>query len=46
MTAERKLRAGEIPEGEWLTTIASKLNGKMGSSWQDLCVAVDDYQEV
>ena len=46
ITAERKLRAGEIPEGEWLTTIASKLNGKMGSSWQDLCVSMDDYNEV
>ena len=46
MTAERKLRAGEIPEGEWLTTISSKLNGKMGSSWQDLCVTMDDYHEV
>ena len=31
MTAERKLRAGEVPEGEWLTHIAAKLTGKMGT---------------
>ena len=46
MTAERKLRAGEVPEGEWLTHIAAKLTGKMGTTWQDLCVDVTDYHEV
>ena len=46
LTAERRLKAGDIKETDWLTTIASKLCGKMGSVWQDLCVAVDDYQEV
>ena len=46
MTAERKLRAGEVPEGEWLTHIAAKPTGKMGTTWQDLCVDAVDYQEV
>ena len=45
-TAERKLRVGEVPEREWLTHIAAKLTGKMGTTWQDLCVDVVDYQEV
>ena len=45
-TAERKLRAGEVPEREWLTHIAAKLTGKMGTTWQDLCIDVVDYQEV
>ena len=46
LTAERRLKAGGIPEEEWLTTIGSKLGGKMGNAWQDLCVVVEDYQEV
>ena len=46
VTAERRLSAGEIPDREWLTTIASKLSGKVGSVWQDLCVVSEDYQEV
>ena len=46
LTAERRLRAGEIKEGEWVTILASKLCGKMGSVWQDICVTVEKYQEV
>ena len=46
MTSERKLREGEIPEEEWLTILSAKLSGKIGSSWQDLCVISDDYHEV
>ena len=46
MTSERKLRAGEIPEREWLTVLSAKLSGKVGSSWQDLCATSEDYQEV
>ena len=46
ITSERKLRAGEIPEGEWLTIIASKLGGEVGTSWQELCLGSDVYQEV
>ena len=45
-TSERKLRAGEVPEGEWLAILAAKLSGKVGSTWQDLCVAGGDYQDV
>ena len=46
LTAERRIRAGEIKEGEWVTILASKLCGKMGSVWQDICVTVEKYQEV
>ena len=46
MTAERKLRAGDVPVGEWLTHLAAKLVGKMGTTWQDLCVDMTDYYEV
>ena len=46
LTAERRLTAGEIPEKDWLTTLASKLSGKTGSMWQDLCATCDNYQEV
>ena len=46
LTSERKLRAGDIPEGEWLPILASKLNGEVGASWQELCMGADEYQEV
>ena len=45
-TSERKLKAGGVLEGEWLSIIASKMSGKIGSTWHDLCVAMDDYYEV
>ena len=45
LTAERRLRAGGVKEEEWITIISSKLSGKMGSAWQDICGSVDDYQE-
>ena len=41
LTAERRLGAGEFPEREWLVTLASKLSGKTGSMWQDLCAVCD-----
>ena len=46
LTSERKLRAGEIPEREWLQIIASKLGGEVGTSWQELCLGEDEYQTV
>ena len=46
LTSERKLRAGEVPEREWLSILASKMGGKIGSTWQDLCVSMGGYQEV
>ena len=36
---------GGVKEDEWITIISSKLSGKMGSAWQDICGSVDDYQE-
>ena len=46
LTSERKLRAGEVPEGEWLSILAAKMSGKVGSTWQDLCMAGGTYQDV
>ena len=46
LTSERKLRAGEVPEGEWSAIIAAKLSGKVGATWQDLCGTTDEYQMV
>ena len=46
MAAERKLAAGEVPEGEWLTHMSARLTGTMGTTWQDLCVDTVDYSEV
>lgn len=34
-----------MKDGEWIATISSKLSGKIGSAWQDICGSVDDYQE-
>ena len=46
LSSERKLRAGGIPEEEWLGVVASKLSGEIGATWQELCLGSDDYQEV
>ena len=46
LSSERKLRAGGIPEEEWLGVVASKLSGEVGAKWQELCLCSDDYQEV
>ena len=45
-TSERKLKAGGVPEEEWLSVIASKLSGKVGSTWHDLSIDRDNYYEV
>ena len=42
-TSERKLKAGGVPEGEWLSIIASKLGGKVGSTWHDLSEGKEYY---
>ena len=46
LSSERKLRAGDVPEGEWLGIMASKLNGEVGATWQENCLTSDNYQEV
>ena len=46
LSSERKLRAGGIPEEEWLGVVASKLSGEVGATWQELCLSSDDYHEV
>ena len=46
LSSERKLRAGGIPEGEWLGVVASKLSGEIGATWQELCLESEDYNEV
>ena len=45
-TSERKLKAGGVPEEEWLSVVASKLSGKIGSTWHDLSMEKDKYYEV
>ena len=35
-----------MPEEEWVSILASKLGGKVGTTWQDLCMAGEGYQEV
>ena len=45
LTAERRMRAADIRQGEWIAVIDSKLTGKLASAWQDICVTVVEYQE-
>ena len=46
LTPEKRLRVGCISKEEWRVVLGSKLGGKVGRVWQDLCVLSDDYQEV
>ena len=46
VTSERKLRAGGVSEEEWVSILASKLGGKVGSTWQDLCMTGGSYEDV
>ena len=46
LSSERKLRAGDIPEVEWLGIMASKLSGEVGATWQEICLTSDNYLEV
>ena len=46
LAQERKLGLGGIPEGEWLTLIAPKLSGGLGTSWQELSDEGLGYKEV
>ena len=45
-TSERKLRAGDVPEREWVAILASKMGGKVGTTWQDLSMTGEGYEEV
>ena len=46
LSSERKLRAGNVPDGEWLGIMAAKLSGEVGATWQELCLTLDQYLEV
>ena len=46
LSSERKLRAGDIPEEEWLGIVAAKLSGEVGATWQELRLTSDNYLEV
>ena len=46
VTSEKKLQVGEIPEKEWVSILASKLGGKVGSAWQDLLMTEGSYEDV
>ena len=43
-TSERKLKAGEVAEREWVGILASKMGGKVGSTWQDLSVTLSSIE--
>ena len=46
LAQERKLGLGGIPENEWLTLVAPKLTGGLGTSWQELRDEGLDYWAV
>ena len=46
LAQERKLGLGGVPEEEWLTLIAPKLTGGLGTSWQELSDEGLGYKEV
>ena len=46
LTAERRLKAGEVNVEEWVMVVASKLSSKMGCGWKDICVSVNGYHNV
>ena len=43
--AERRLRAAEIPQGEWIPIMGTRLSGAKASTWQDIIVTAGDYVE-
>ena len=44
-TAERRLRAAEIPQVEWIPIMDTRLSGIKGSAWQDITVTTAEYGE-
>ena len=45
LTVERRLRAAEIREGEWMSIVEARLSGKIGTAWQDIVATGCEYQE-
>ena len=41
LTAEKRLGVGGIREDDWVVILASKLSGKLGTVWQDICATVE-----
>ena len=44
-TAERRLKAADVREEEWVAVVDAKLSGKVASVWQDLLAKGCGYQE-
>ena len=42
-TAERRLRAAEVPQNEWIPIIDTRLSGSKAAVWQDITVIAADY---
>ena len=42
-TAERRLRAAEVPQNEWIPIIDTRLSGAKAVVWQDITVIAADY---
>ena len=45
LTAERRMRAAEIRDEEWMGVVDAKLKGKMSTAWQDATATAGDYRE-
>ena len=46
LAIEGKLKAGEIPEVEWVALLAGKMHGEIGAKWQELSEGEGDYPTV
>ena len=44
-TAERRLKAAEIPQVEWIPIMDTRLSGVKASAWQDITVTTAEYVE-
>ena len=44
-TAERRLKAADVREEDWVAVVDAKLSGKVASVWQDLLAKACGYQE-
>ena len=45
LTTERRLRAAEIKEEEWMSIVDARLSGNISTAWQDIIATAGDYRE-
>ena len=46
LTVEKRLGVGGVREEDWVAIVACKLDGKLGSIWQDVSATVEGYKEI